>query len=164
MWISFFVFRVRTLCKTEVNFVFRFDMACYWKTDLNFLCRFCITLKNVLMHQSFESPRPPTPPCFYWLYDLQSSKKKKRKPRKRDWIWKHRKNKSVSSNHFHEIIIRITRFAHKKQECLQHNKVNSSLASIERLPWANNCKMAYFLEGGAYFWNSYLQQQWKNIV
>ena len=31
----------------------------------------------------------------------------------------------------HELVrIRITRFAHKKQECLQHNKVNSSLASL----------------------------------
>ena len=31
------------------------------------------------MHQSFESPTPPTPPYFHWLYDLESSKKKKKK-------------------------------------------------------------------------------------
>ena len=56
-YFSFFVFA--SLWKTEVNFVFRFCMACYWKTDLNFLSRLCVTLKNVLMHQSFERPEPP---------------------------------------------------------------------------------------------------------
>ena len=35
--------------------VFRFCMAC---TDLNFVCRFCVTVKIELMHQSFKTPGP----------------------------------------------------------------------------------------------------------
>ena len=44
IWISFLVFA--SLWKTDLNFVFRFCMACYWKIDLNFVCHFSMTWKT----------------------------------------------------------------------------------------------------------------------
>ena len=53
---SFFVFA--SLWKTDLNFVFRFCITCYWKTDWSFVCHFCMNLKSGLIHQSFETPPP----------------------------------------------------------------------------------------------------------
>ena len=44
IWISFLVFA--SLWTTDLNFVFRFCMACYWKIDLNFVCHFSMTWKT----------------------------------------------------------------------------------------------------------------------
>ena len=56
---SFFVFA--SLWKTDLNFVFRFCITCYWKTDWSFVCHFFMNLKSGLIHQSFETPPPPLP-------------------------------------------------------------------------------------------------------
>ena len=57
--ISFFFFA--SLWKTDLNFVFRFCIACYWKTDCSFFCHFCMNLKSGFIHQSFETPPTPSP-------------------------------------------------------------------------------------------------------
>ena len=75
IWTSFLVFAL--LWKTDLNFVFRFCMACYWKTDLNFVCRFCMTWKTDLCTSPvIWGPRTCTPSGLTGAFTFYASESK----------------------------------------------------------------------------------------